>query len=364
MPKKEECASCTKLKQGAYGPKCSFLGRQPLFDGNTCSHFDGNVQTTQNESLPKTLADRENFVIHQVSTKRKKDYWGNSWWEWRSGGYYVSGIVYLIWIFVKIYRVLKLRDVVDPETFSNLLFGVVFLAIGTALIAVIVAFLVSIWKLKKTTKSHKELFLLIKGHKLNSIDLLFWTLLCELIIDAPISILSVFNYEWPLLEILSYCCDIIIIVSVIVTGIRFNEFARNILNKNEKIGFWLIGYGVYSIVTLVISIATIDNQESVADLISLIVQTLVMTVYAVYITRYSKNVIPKLLKEYETKKVEASNLQKETMAYQPETTKHKKSIVQQAISATEEGSVKCPYCGEMIKAGAKKCRYCHEWIEE
>ena len=30
----------------------------------------------------------------------------------------------------------------------------------------------------------------------------------------------------------------------------------------------------------------------------------------------------------------------------------------------EQGTKRCPYCGEEILAVAKKCKYCGEWLEE
>ena len=55
MAKKEECAFCTKFRQGAYGPKCSYYGKQPVFDGTACAHCDNSMQPSSENPMGKSL---------------------------------------------------------------------------------------------------------------------------------------------------------------------------------------------------------------------------------------------------------------------------------------------------------------------
>lgn len=47
MAKQEECSKCKRAKQGSFAGeiKCSFYGRKPQFDGNTCpNYWDENIE--------------------------------------------------------------------------------------------------------------------------------------------------------------------------------------------------------------------------------------------------------------------------------------------------------------------------------
>ena len=64
MPKKEECLQCKKAKQSGYGLKCSYYGRQPNYDENTCSHWQvsNTIEDAGNEGTGG-IAGKTEFIV-------------------------------------------------------------------------------------------------------------------------------------------------------------------------------------------------------------------------------------------------------------------------------------------------------------
>lgn len=71
MAKKEECLQCTKIRNGSYGIKCSYYGRQPDFDETSCPHCDEiQLSSVKRDGNDKTGSD----IKEETQTERKCPY--------------------------------------------------------------------------------------------------------------------------------------------------------------------------------------------------------------------------------------------------------------------------------------------------
>lgn len=340
MAKKEECAFCTKYKQGTYGQKCSFLGRQPNFDNSSCEHFD-NRETREKADSPAPVGDTNDN--HSVIPKDNLNFFNIPFWIWAL-------------IFVAPLSALARRKAINgDEGILNLInFFVIVCTIAS------IVLLYSFWKLYALTRAHRNLFPLIPKSQISAISVMLWVQLGYVLCDTTSTIMLFTDYEWPLIDVLGTCFWVLVIVSIIIVGVRFNRFENKSFATNDKFGGWLIGFGIINAIIFIIYLLIGDMED--LDLISrfLIVDfvwLVLEVVWAYNIYEYSKNNLPELLEEYDKQHPEESLCQKKTK-WQSE------GKTTQNASTDVDELKKCPYCGEMIKAGAKKCRYCHEWIEE
>ena len=352
MANQEQCALCTKLKQGTYGPKCSFLGRQPLFDGSPCEHCD-NKEETLNEKDSDVKAKRDNLnqnndtgTQNSVIPQEDLNFFKLPWWM------YVLLVIVPLRFFSKMIR----RGVdVDWAVFD-------FLMIACTVASI--ALLVSFWLLYDVTKSHKHLFLVAEKYKINAISVMLWAQLGYVVTDIIDTVLLYTDYEWPLISIVRDCCWILVIASIILAGIGFNKFEKTNFEVNDNFGSWLIGYGVLNAALFTLGlIQPWDNEDITLFNIFLIVGYVMDAIVAYNVFVYSKDNLPELLEEWSYQHLD-EDIQPEEEDYSEENIKQHYEAGTQGDTIFAEEFKKCPYCGEMIKAGAKKCRYCHEWIEE
>ncbi len=352
MAKKEECANCTKFKQGLYGPKCSYIGRQPFFDGTPCKHCDGEMVSFDREHQTVSKGtdngrekqdSTEKHIIPQVDL----NFFDLSGWMWT--------VLVVIPLFALMRMIRRTHGYVDTSVV------ITFLAI--ACIVASIALLVSLWNLYTGTKMHKQLFPLIHSSKYNVISFLFWSQLGLIVSGFIVFLFEVFGYEWPLIEVLDYLFWLMVIVCITVAGLRFNKFEKDNFKINDDFGSWLIGYGAFSVLMFVFDLITGDNASDVVIIIYLSITYFVDGLYAYNIIKYSADNLPKLLKGWNEKNPEFSGRQEESITYK-DSKKDNQTKSPMDYSLKMEGMKKCPFCGENIQAGAKKCRYCHEWIIE
>lgn len=342
MAKEEECTLCKKFKQGAYGSKCSYLGKQPVFDGTECSHFNnfsGPKETNKTQYIHSATASTSNLKNNtQTCNFFDIPLWSYGW----------SILLVIVAVF-KIFLRNRTNDLL-PLILSMALFVACF----AASIAILYAF----WKFKSTTSNHKNLFPLIPSTNTSAVNLLFWTQF-GMIASGIVSLALYFSdYEWPLLEIVGQCCFFLVIVSSSILGFRFNKFENDNFHSNDKFGSWLIGYGAASLLLFVwdLLMGNDTDSSSFADILYLILSMSIDAIYAYNIIKYSKGTLPRLLAKYDEMHPGLNiNNNPRHIEY---------SAPRQTPLASIEDTKVCPYCGEQIKAGARKCRYCGEWFDK
>lgn len=338
MAKEEECTLCKKFKKGAYGSKCSHLGKQPVFDGTECSHFNNFSGPTEKH-------------IHRATTSTsslKKGPKTCNFFDiplWSYGWSILLAIVAVFKIFLK-------------DRTNDLLPLILLLALFVAFIAASIALLYAFWKFKSTTGNHKNLFPLIPSTNTNAASLLFWAQFGMIATGIVALVLYFSDYEWPLMEIVELCCWILVIVSSIILGFRFNKFENDNFHTNDKFGSWLIGYGAASLLLFVWDLLMGDDTDSssFAYILYLILSMSIDAIYAYNIIKYSKVTLPRLLAKYDEMHPSLN------ININPRHTEY--PTPRQNYSVSTEDTKVCPYCGEQIKAGAKKCRYCGEWLDK
>lgn len=74
MAIKKECLQCTKIRHSTYGMKCSYYGRQPMFDDTQCLHYDGILTQTSNEDSTSDVS--ATYATNAPKTERKCPYCG------------------------------------------------------------------------------------------------------------------------------------------------------------------------------------------------------------------------------------------------------------------------------------------------
>lgn len=73
MAKEEECRQCTKCKIGSYGTlKCSFYGRKPEFNEESCPKFIKGLSPIENKKKNETPVPKEPHVISYDNTEELK----------------------------------------------------------------------------------------------------------------------------------------------------------------------------------------------------------------------------------------------------------------------------------------------------
>lgn len=337
MAKKEECAFCTKFNQGIYGPKCSFLGRQPNYDDSHCEHFDNGEIRVKTEGPAPVGNTNDN---HSVIPQDNLNFFHLPWWMW----------VTLVFIPLSAFFRMTRKDEGDIWTIYD------FMIIACTVASI--ALLYSFWMLYAHTHVHRYLFPLTPKFPISAISVMLWAQLGYVLCDITTTIMWFTYYEWPLIDVLSTICCFFVIVSIIIVGVRFKRFEKKSFGANDNFGGWLIGYGVINTILFISGfILPWDDVDDIFVIIFNIVGYVTDVIWAYNIYDYSENNLPELLKGYDNQHSEEAFCQEGT------DWKSEENNTQNVDTDVDELK-KCPYCGEMIKTGAKKCRYCHEWIEE
>lgn len=367
MAKREECAFCTKFRQGAYGPKCSYFGKQPVFDGTPCTHNDGTPTTTDKEPSVESIKKEEEPSVKKFFRQECSFFENLPWWL------YGMGVVPL-WGAIRIFLMGRARaqhgrhgyNLTSTETLHLALYLIV-IVLNVLSVVTSIYLLVSIGRLKSSTQRHRELFPLFKSQKLNVISLLFWMQLGFVVTNGLLSLVWLFDIEWTLVDVLGDCFWFLVASVAILTGIRFNGFEKEHTGFNDQFGTWLIGYGIFSL-TCFSAFTLLNNMDE--TVVSMVIRYVlwfitiaVDAIYAYNIINYSKQNVPVLFEIYEANNPEAAvKTQGSDYESQSRPQDSVSSASQQSEASTD--TKKCPYCGEEIKAGAKKCRYCGEWLEK
>lgn len=382
MAKKEECALCTRFKQGAYGSKCSFYGKPPVFDGESCSHADGSMPSKKDETPIQSKeetsgdVDKTHNYYEDDSGTWLQEIWSRYKWP------IIISLFFMINAFTadmgwsveyeyqrgggakaKLIRMLP----------HLLTLGDEFLYYSLSIIIVVINFvMVYIYLIiKKAAKTHEKVLNSQTGiTKINAFNLLFVGQIV-LAVTVLISAIAEFaDYEWALMGWLSFFSMPIIIFSQIIIAKQMRGSGYYSFSN------WFIAYAVVWTIQLVDDIISIISPDSWSiydswtimmgiNLFEVIVAfvffnkiDLFYSVLRESIVEEESHEIPDINQTEHTEDIQQKNISHEESQHncnEQHTTSHHSS---------NEGLQKCPYCGEYIKAGAKKCRYCHEWINE
>lgn len=382
MAKKEECALCTKFRQGAYGPKCSYLGKQPVFDGTPCTHADGDMSSKKDEPQIKPTKE-DSGDVDKTHNYYEDD--SGTWLQeiWSS---YKWAIIIITFFMINAFTAdmgwsveyEQQRGVGGKTKLLRMLphlltLGDEFLYYSLSILTVVINFVMVYiyYILRKAARIHERILNSQTGvTKLDAFNLLFVGQIV-LAVTVMIGIIAGFAYyEWALMDWLSTLSMPIIIFSQIVIAKQMRG------NGYHSFSNWLIVYAAVWTIQLVSSIIIIISPDSwtLYDSWTIAMGITVFEAIVAYVF-FNKidqfyDVLRESLIEEESPDNPDINQSEHTKDNQQENIHPEKSQnihTEQHDSIyqnSSEGLQKCPYCGEYIKAGAKKCRYCHEWIEE
>lgn len=190
-----------------------------------------------------------------------------------------------------------------------------------------------------------------------------------LVVTNGLSLVGLFDIEWPLVDVLSDCFWFLVASVAILAGIRFNGFEKEHTGFNDQFGAWLIGYGAFLLLFFAVNVLVnnyLDEFTTVPTVllaVMFLINIVLDAIYAYNIIRYSKQNVPVLFEIYEFNNPDAAVKTQETTNFSQPRPYAPVPPDSQQYEASADTKI-CPYCGEEIKAGAKKCRYCGEWLEK
>lgn len=257
MALQEECTKCRMYKKGTSKMRCSFYSSEVKFDDKPCSHYsekkvpqDVNPQPQKTDEIVTDSVYSGAYNQNRISTEDSpfEQFIKNHKW-----------IIFLCVIFLFHAVSTDLGVGVSAEDIGNLkgkargymailfpgeIFVTLELTILTALMNFVFVFLY--YKMKNLTKNHKAMFLTINnvGHG-NAIDgLFFYQIILAVTVLANI-VVSLFDYEWQMMDLLSFVAMLFVIVDLFTLGIRLRKL------KLKSFGTWMFLYGTVWFVQLV-----------------------------------------------------------------------------------------------------------------
>ena len=262
MALQEECTKCRMYKKGTSKMRCSFYSSEVQFDDKPCAHYSEKKVLQEVNPQPQKAEESAADSVYSVEYHQNRMLAEDSPFEQfiKNHKWIIVLCVVLLWHALSSFLGFEGVSAEDlhqqkgkSRVFTALLFPSEDIIMWECLILstlINFVFVFLYWDLKNLTKNYKSKFLTVYNtyynlQKGNAFEELFMsqTILAVCVLVSIVA--SFFDYEWLLVDYLSFGMTFFIIIDLFTLGVRMRKLELN------SFGTWMFLYGIVWLLQLV-----------------------------------------------------------------------------------------------------------------